>query len=88
MRTKGTKLLKRSELDSQHPLEYMGAHRGFWGKYVRATRLLILPSTVPSGCSSVMLLPSSFLLYGSLRLCISRHNPLTCKGFLAGAVLL
>ena len=46
-RRKGIKLLKRSELDSQHPLEYIGAHRGFRGKYVRATSLLILASTVP-----------------------------------------
>jgi hypothetical protein len=46
----------------KHRLEYM---RDFWGKYVRATSLLILASIVPSGYS--VLLPSSFLLSG---LCI------------------
>jgi len=54
-------------LDPQHRLEYM---RGFWGKYVRATSLLILASTVPSGHS--VLLPSSFFTLKTLYI---KKNP-------------
>jgi hypothetical protein len=47
--------------EKSYLLEYM---RGFWEKYVRATTLLILASTVPSGY--FVLLTSSFFTLKTL----------------------
>ena len=47
--------------EPRYHLEYM---RSFGGKYVRATSLLRLASTVPSGYS--VLLPSSFFILETL----------------------